>query len=44
VDLKTEKVKDLLAKYSQKVGMKTEELQFVYLGKPLGDKLEFLLK
>lgn len=43
VDLKTEKVKDLLEKYGKKTGVKPEELQFVYAGKPLADKLDKLL-
>ena len=35
IDMKTEKIQNLLDKYSKKTGIKAEELQFVYAGKPL---------
>jgi hypothetical protein len=43
MDLSCDKVKDLFDKYAKKTGMKPEELQFVYSGKPLYDKKELLL-
>lgn len=43
VDVKIEKVKDLMEKYGKKCGLKPEELQLVYSGKLLADKSDMLL-